>query len=1834
MAQAEDLSRMRKRRRTIRGLVTKLFTKIDEALEDVDGGDLRKFKQFEIDLKEKQGKLKELDENILESLYDAEENDETCDEEAESASEIMEKVLFRLVCLEKALDDRSSSKGSTPIERSVSQESVLSSGSKFGEAHAAQALNSYNVRVKLPKISLQKFSGRAQDWQEFWDSFKSAIHDSPALAKVDKFKYLKSYLEEPVRKVIGGLSLTDADYDSAIDILKSRFAKPTVIKRAHINELLNLSPVFNEKNTPRMRQLHDDIETNFRSLEALGVDRDSYSSIVVPVLLEKIPEAVRLNMFRIGSNHLEWSIEDLLHAFAKELEIRESHVPVLKGISYSANPQRGDRPRPQHHTERVSTASALFMGKDNCNKCQFCLESHEAANCTRYVHPEERKSVLMKFSRCFLCLNKGHRSFQCKSKFRCKYCKGRHHYLLCQDKEPTVKEAQPSNIPPPLNPNASTWVGLGTTSASGAKERVALQTALAAVEGKEGSRVRVLYDSGSQKTFVTEKTVARLKLEPLREEKLGVKTFGSSEPEIAMRKVYGIPLVPLSGGKSILIEAFMIDEISTVANYHIDVINNAYPHLMNIEFSDFSDEDYLEIDVLIGANYLWSFQDGHVIRGGRNQPVAIETALGWVISGPLEGKNSDHSSFVNSVCHVIDPFPLPDKNASDVDKNMHKLWDLDTLGIRVEDEVHKSVIDNISFTGTRYSVGLPWKVGHGPVPDNYNNAFVRLKSQVKKLEKSPQVFEEYHNIIKEQEKAGIIEQVSDSNLSSKVSYLPHRAVIRSDAETTKVRIVYDASCSDRKTGVSLNDCLHVGPPLTPLMFDMLIRFREKPIVLVGDIEKAFLNIEVDPTDRDVLRFLWIKDINAENPEIVTYRFNRVVFGVNSSPFLLNAVLQFHINRYREIDPKFGECMSKGFFVDDLVTTHTDVNEAFSLFMKAKERMSEGGFKLRKWKTNDRSLAYKINEDEVESKTGTKLARNEDSSKTKVLGLAWDKDQDLLEFNLDKVAEGEGLVTKRYILSRIAALFDPLGLISPVTVTAKVLFQDLCLEKLGWDDPLPKDKLLRWEKWLKGLKDMQVITTPRCMLDGLEGQILKTSLHGFGDASKKAYCATVYLVCETTEGIYSKLISSKTRIAPLKSLTIPRLELMAARILVNLIDTVKKALSSDTKIDEVKYWTDSIAVLYWIQNKCDWKPFVQHRVNEILTQSRKEDWGHVVGLENPADIGSRGASPSQLVGNNLWWGGPNWLKGEKESWPQALPVEESIEVKEEMKGQVVLTSTVESINTVGSVIDINRHSSLGKLLRVTAFVKRFISNLKRKKEGAVVITENLDAEDIQNAEKEWIKDAQVYLMGQSEYLKYKEQLGVVSNGEFLVCQGRMEFSDLVETAKKPILLPKGHKFTDFVISDCHERVHHCKEKSTLAELRTRFWVPKGRQYVKRVIRNCFICKRLEGRPFNAPQIAPLPSFRVTEAPPFSRIGVDFAGPLFCKTSNNQTMKVYIVLYTCCVTRAIHLDLVHSLDASTFLNSFRRFTSRRGTPTLVVSDNAKNFKATASLLRKFFMNESVTNFMRSRRISWRFNLPRCPWAGGMFERMVQSVKRCLRKVLGNARLTSEELHTVIVEIECTLNSRPLTYQYETEEVLTPSHLLYGHRLSPFALQMSLDIHNSEINDSKLIKRFLFLQKKLAHFWNRWKSEYLADLREQHKLSKTYSNSISEGDFVLVQDEQTKRGQWKMGIIQSFIKGRDGNIRGVNIRMSGKGKSHLCTRPLQKVFPLEISCSKDTDKKEGKAENKDVDKEVREEGTEGNVAEENIDLENVRNRGVYPKRAAARDAQWKTRLMLDQW
>ena len=401
------------------------------------------------------------------------------------------------------------------------------------------------------------------------------------------------------------------------------------------------------------------------------------------------------------------------------------------------------------------------------------------------------------------------------------------------------------------------------------------------------------------------------------------------------------------------------------------------------------------------------------------------------------------------------------------------------------------------------------------------------------------------------------------------------------------------------------------------------------------------------------------------------------------------------------------------------------------------------------------LAEQIQRNEGEltvSESSVEKSINLENNKNKVLGLLWDSRCDKLEFNLGKIAEDASLVppTKRGILSGLATVYDPLGLISP-----RVLFQELCLSKLDWDSPLNPEQVARWEKWIGELKKAKVVEAPRCILPKVSDQIVRVSLHGFWDASKKAYCAAVYLVIETTESIHSRLLWSKTRLAPWKALSIPGLELMAANILITLIETVLNALSKQTVVDEVKYWPDSMTVLYWLHTRGDWKTFVHHRVEEILKLRTKSQWGHVSGNENPVDLGSRGVPVSELKDSKLWWEGPKWLSGDREGWPTTFQVKESAEVSEERRKTAIAMTVTEELAGLSEVVDINRFSKLGKLLRVTAYIKRFIRNLKEKVNGKKVNRDRLGVEEIENAEIEWIKATQKTLKSHPDYKKYKE-----------------------------------------------------------------------------------------------------------------------------------------------------------------------------------------------------------------------------------------------------------------------------------------------------------------------------------------------------------------------------------------------------------------------------------------------------------------------------------------------
>ena len=586
-------------------------------------------------------------------------------------------------------------------------------------------------------------------------------------------------------------------------------------------------------------------------------------------------------------------------------------------------------------------------------------------------------------------------------------------------------------------------------------------------------------------------------------------------------------------------------------------------------------------------------------------------------------------------------------------------------------------------------------------------------------------------------------------------YLPHHPVIRQDKNTTEMHIVYDASSS--VNSVSLNSCLEPGPCLIPNLLDVLIRFRYHKIGLVSDIEKAFLQISMRESDRDVLRFLWIDPIKKKNPEIVMMRFARVLFGVNCSPFQLGGTVEHHLKEFEAIDPEFVVKFLESLYADDSVNGADTLEASFELYLKSRGIMDAGGFKLRKWRSNSEELIKLINDNEGDSVkdqsiSGDLVADDEsfadimlasrevakEKDEEKVLGLIWNTSTDSFVFRLDRLVDLARSLkpTKRDLLKILAKLFDPMELLSPIIIPMKYLFQELCTSKLGWDEPLSELFQRRWGDWLSELEATRSITIPRCYKLNTSDKILSTELHGFSDASIKAFAAVTYMRFKTEFGCLASLVTSKTRVAPAKKQSLPRLELLGILILAQLI--VRTALQHVVQFNHLTCWSDSLVALYWIIHDKEWKQFVKNRANEVRSLISPDSLRFCLGTDNPADIPTQGIAASGLENNELWWNGPKWLKTSEENWLENAYLQKvPPEAMEELKSSdfTVINLSVTSDVKLETLIDSHRFSSFDKLLRITAWVKRFVykcRSSKLKKSG------NLTAEEIVDTEEVWIQ----------------------------------------------------------------------------------------------------------------------------------------------------------------------------------------------------------------------------------------------------------------------------------------------------------------------------------------------------------------------------------------------------------------------------------------------------------------------------------------------------------------
>lgn len=762
-------------------------------------------------------------------------------------------------------------------------------------------------------------------------------------------------------------------------------------------------------------------------------------------------------------------------------------------------------------------------------------------------------------------------------------------------------------------------------------------------------------------------------------------------------------------------------------------------------------------------------------------------------------------------------------------------------------------------------------------------------------------------------------------------------------------------------------------------------------------------------------------------------------------------------------------------------------------------------------------------------------------------------------------------------------------------------------KIGWDDPVPSHLADNWLKLRSNLSKLENLRIPRCTQPA---HTTSVEIHGFCDASEVAYAAVIYSRSIAKDGsIVIRNLTSKTKVAPVKTVSLPRLELCGAHLLANLMEVVQDSLP--IKVSALHAWTDSTVVLGWLRSSPQrWKTFVANRVSQILESIPSNSWAHVKGTENPADCATRGLDPLDLIHHELWWDGPPWLQRQDLLPNHLVPMDphDTIQMASEAKAAIVaLPAHVE-------VSLFSRFSNLLKLKRVTAYCIRFIRNCRmriskgRQQHGAKYPTQSssdsrtndilmyafkpghspsssvsahnpLTTEELETAFLHWIRKVQqdsfkneYYNLSMSRPLHPASKIlpltPFLDNDRILRVGGRLRHAKIHSDQRTPILLPRHHRLTELIILEEHIRNLHAGPQLVLSILSQKFWIIRARDAVRHQIQKCHKCIRYRAKT-QTQQMGHLPAARVNPSRPFTSTGVDYAGPFTLRAipaKSKVTFKGYLALFVCFSTRAIHLEAVSSLSTEAFLATLKRFISRRGRPAEIYSDCGTNFVGAQNQMTEFrtllassIHNQKVSDTLSSEGIKWIFNPPHAPHFGGLWEAGVKSVKHHLTRVVGPARLTFEELSTIFTQVEACLNSRPIT-PLSTDpndlSALTPGHFLTGDSLKAIS-----EPDYTNIKENRL-KRWQRIQQMYQHFWKRWSQEYLSRLQQRPKWF-SQRRQIRVGDLVLIKHDELSPTKWPLARVLKIHPGDDGLVRSVLLHTStGELK-----RPIVKLCLLPV-------------------------------------------------------------------
>ncbi|XP_062711164.1 uncharacterized protein LOC134289403 [Aedes albopictus] len=1329
---------------------------------------------------------------------------------------------------------------------------------------------------------LPKFSGEFEEWPVFMSMFNSTTNMCGFTNEENLIRLQKS-LEGKAYETARSLLMHPSNVPAIMRTLKMRFGQPEAVVHSLIQKVKAL-PAIREERLETLVEFAVNVQNFCATVDAYELEDYMYNVSLLHQLVNKLPATLKLDWARHRQNlqrvnlatfgNWVYSLAEAASTVVIPVDSKESkptrnegrgnkkpnayvnaHSETVSESSHHLKTVDSDGDQGEH--SRALDSKPPAPGSVGCVVCKGGCQN--ASKCKQFLElsRECRWAIVREFKLCRNCLRRHKGGCDAKPCGR-NGCTYKHHELLHRDQNiqqlsgQTTQESSTSRAQVSMQPESAAQIPTHDCNTHQARSNAVLFRYLPVIlSGPQGSiHTYAFLDEGSHLSLIDQELADQLKLKGATMPLCLRWTGGTQRCENDSQSV----TLEISG-TSKAAKKFQLAGVRTVEHLllpyqtlNVEEMGHQYPHLNGLPIDSYYD---VRPRILIGMKHV---QFSLVLKsreGNIGEPVAVKTRLGWTVCGGENEESDDVGNLVHYTFHVCSCEQTKDDELHQTVKKHFALESLgitkpDKLLISTEDQRAQDLLKQLTFyDGERYTTGLLWRHNNVRLPDNYSMALRRHQCLERRLAKDPGLAEILHGMITDYVAKGYARMLSEDELNrqfSKVWYLPVFPVINPN-KPGKVRLVWDcAACS---FGVSLNSALLKGPDQLCSLLYILLQFRENRVGLTGDIREMFHQVRIQDADQQCQRFLWWN----EKGEIVIYVMQVMMFGACCSPSCAQYVKNINAERHAEDYPKASEVIQKKHYVDDMLVSLNSEEDAVRTAKEVKYVHQQGGFEIRNWISNSPAVLEALNENGFNEKD---MDLSPEISTEKVLGMWWCTVSDTFTYKIGwkrydrALMEGHRRPTKREVLRVLMSIFDPLGLIAHFLMFLKVLLQKVWRSGVQWDEEITDDAFTKWQHWLKLLPQVEQVRVPRCYRSLILNPEDEAELHIFADASEGGMSAVAFLRFVKNQTIECRIVAAKTRVAPLKFVSIPRLELQAAVVGARLAHTIADALS--LKISRKYYWTDSRDVLCWLNaDHRRYTQFVAFRVSEILETTEANEWRWVPSKMNVADDGTKWGSRPDLTPDSRWFVGPEFLRQQEMDWPQQPTENRSTE--EELRPSFLACHV-----PCEPLVNPRNFSNWKRMLNATAFVIRFPSNCRCKLLKKPTISGPATKDELVSAEAHLLRSAQrdgypeeIAILEKSQpspgnSRTIPKQSSLYQLTPWLDSRGLMRMRTRIaacqyatEDLKKPIILQRDHPTTSLIIAHYHQKFHHQNHEAVLNELRQKFYIPRIRAaYAKELI----------------------------------------------------------------------------------------------------------------------------------------------------------------------------------------------------------------------------------------------------------------------------------------------------------------------------------------------------------------------------------------------------------------